>query len=52
MTDWKNEAAAIMAAIEKLNEKVEACQGLCEAVLEEVVPLGLALDAISAAENK
>ena len=40
--------ADLMEAIARLEEKVEACHGLCESVLDEVVPLGLALDAISA----
>ncbi len=39
--------ARLMAAVTKLEEKVDACHGLCEAVLDEVVPLGLALDALT-----
>lgn len=49
----KKEAAAIKeltAAIEALSEKVDSCQGMAEAVLDEVVPLGLALDALAAAD--
>ena len=38
----------LLAAIGRLEEKVEACNGLCESVLDEVVPLGLAIDAIAA----
>ena len=37
----------LLAAISRLEEKVDACNGFCEAVLDEVVPIGLALDAIS-----
>ena len=40
--------ADLMAAITRLEEKVEACNGFCEQILDEVVPLGLAIDAISA----
>lgn len=40
--------ADLMAAIARLEEKVEACNGLCEAVLDEVVPIGLALDTMTA----
>ena len=39
--------ADLIAAIDRLEEKVEACNGFCEQILDEVVPLGLALDAIA-----
>lgn len=42
--------ADLTAAIAALSEKVDCCQGLAEAVLDEVVPLGLALDALAAAD--
>ena len=37
----------VLAAIGRLEEKVEACNGFCEQILDEVVPLGLAIDAIT-----
>ncbi len=40
--------ADLIAAIGRLEEKIEACNGFCEQILDEVVPLGLALDAITA----
>lgn len=40
--------ADLIDAIGRLEEKVEACNGFCEQILDEVVPLGLAIDAISA----
>lgn len=42
--------ADLTAAIAALSEKVDSCQGMAEAVLDEVVPLGLALDALAAAD--
>ena len=38
----------LLAAIGRLEEKVEACNGFCEQILDEVVPLGLAIDTIAA----
>ena len=49
----KEEAAAIKnltAAIEALSQKVDTGNGLAEAILDEIVPLGLALDALAAAD--
>lgn len=40
--------ADLIDAIGRLEEKVEACNGFCEQILDEVVPLGLAIDAITA----
>lgn len=40
--------ADLLAAIGRLEEKVEACNGFCEQILDEVVPLGLAIDTIAA----
>ena len=40
--------AELTAAINRLNDKVDRCNDMCEGILDEVVPLGLALDAISA----
>lgn len=42
--------ADLTAAISALSEKVDCCKGMAEAVLDEVVPLGLALDALAAAD--
>lgn len=42
--------ADLTRAITALSEKVDSCQGMAEAVLDEVVPLGLALDTIVAAD--
>ena len=42
--------ADLRTAIMQLSEKVDCCQGMAEAVLDEVVPLGLALDALAAAD--
>ena len=42
--------ADLTAAITALSEKVDCCQGMAEAVLDEVIPLGLALDALAAAD--
>ena len=39
--------ADLIDAIGRLEEKVEACNGFCEQILDEVVPLGLAIDAIA-----
>ena len=47
------EAAAIReltVAIETLSQKVDTGNGLAEAILDEVVPLGLALDALATAD--
>lgn len=49
----KEEAAAIKdltAAIETLSQKVDTGNGLAEAILDEIVPLGLALDALATAD--
>ena len=49
----KKEAAAIKdltAAIEALSQKVDTGNGLAEAILDEIVPLGLALDALATAD--
>ena len=40
--------AELTAAINRLNDKVDRCNDMCEGILDEVVPLGLALDAITA----
>ena len=40
--------AELTAANNRLNDKVDRCNDMCEGILDEVVPLGLALDAISA----
>lgn len=40
--------ADLIAAIGRLEEKVEACNGFCELILDEVIPLGLAIDTIAA----
>lgn len=40
--------AELTAAINRLNEKVDRCNDMCEGILDEVVPLGLALDTITA----
>jgi hypothetical protein len=42
------EIAALRSAIVRLEEKVDRCDGFCEQILDEVVPLGLAIDAITA----
>ncbi len=41
----------LIAAISRLEEKVDACNGFCEQILDEVVPIGLAIDAISCDAN-
>lgn len=41
------EIAALRNAIVRLEEKVDRCDGFCEAILDEVIPLGLALDALA-----
>lgn len=49
----KEETAAIKeltAAIETLSQKVDTGNGLAEAILDEIVPLGLALDALATAD--
>lgn len=49
----KEETAALKeltAAIEELSQKVDTGNGLAEAILDEIVPLGLALDALAAAD--
>ena len=40
--------AELTAAINRLNDKVDRCNDMCEGILDEVVPLGLALDTITA----
>lgn len=42
--------ADLTRAIKELSDKVDSCQGMAEAVLDEVVPLGLALDSLAAAD--
>lgn len=42
--------ADLTRAIKELSDKVDSCQGFAEAVLDEVVPLGLALDALATAD--
>lgn len=39
--------ADLLAAISRLEEKVEACYDLCEQILDEVTPLWLEIDAIA-----
>lgn len=34
-------------AVDQLSQKVDSCQGMCEAVLDEIVPIGQALDALA-----
>lgn len=34
-------------SIELLAEKVDSCQGMCESVLDEVVPIGAALASLA-----
>ncbi len=41
------EIAALRNAIVRLEEKVDRCDGFCEAILDEVTPLALALDALA-----
>lgn len=48
-----NQKAAIsdlLAAIERLSEKVDRGNDLAEAILDELVPIGLALDELAAAD--
>ena len=40
--------AELTEAINRLNDKVDRCNDMCEGILDEVVPLGLAIDAITA----
>lgn len=40
--------AELTAAINRLNDKVDRCNDMCEGILDEVVPLGLAIDTITA----
>ena len=42
--------ANLTRAIKELSDKVDGCQGMAEAVLDEVVPLGLALDSLASAD--
>lgn len=49
-TDIAAALADLTHAIQALSEKVDSCQGFAEAILDEVVPLGLALDAIAIAD--
>ncbi len=54
MLKRKNDAAMcralaeLLAAVNRLNDKVDRCEDLCEGILDEVTPLGLAIDAIAA----
>lgn len=51
MKNKKNEALQdLIGAIERLSEKVDRGNDLAEAILDEVVPLGLALDALATAD--
>lgn len=36
----------LLAAIGRLEERIEVCNAFCEQILDEVVPLGLAIDMI------
>lgn len=51
----KNEAAMcravaeLIATVKRLNDKVDHCADLCEGILDEVTPLGLALDELTTA---
>lgn len=40
--------AELVAAVNRLNDKVDRCEDLCEGILDEVTPLGLAIDALAA----
>lgn len=40
--------AELTAAVNRLNDKVDRCNDMCEGILDEVVPLGLAIDTITA----
>ena len=40
--------AELTAAVNRLNDKVDRCTDLCEGVLDEVVPLSLAIDQLIA----
>lgn len=40
--------AELIATVNRLNDKVDRCTDLCEGILDEVTPLGLAIDAIAA----
>lgn len=40
--------AELTAAINRLNDKVDRCNDMCEGILDEVVPLGLAIDTLTA----
>ena len=42
--------ADLTRAVKELSDKVDSCQGFAEAILDEVVPLGLALDTLAAAD--
>lgn len=42
--------ADLTRAIKELSDKVDGYQGMAEAVLDEVVPLGLALDRLASAD--
>lgn len=51
MKNKENEALQdLIGAIERLSQKVDRGNDLAEAILDEVVPLGLALDALAAAD--
>ena len=39
--------ADLYKAIIRLEAKVDACNGFCEAILDEVVPINLALEALA-----
>ena len=47
-SDMVRAVAELTAAINRLNDKVDRCNDMCEGILDEVVPLGLAIDAITA----
>lgn len=40
--------AELVAAVNRLNDKVDRCEDLCEGILDEVTPLGLAIDELAA----
>lgn len=47
MTEMQYALVKLTMAIDRLSEKVDSCQGMCEAVLDEVVPIGQVLDALA-----
>ena len=47
-SDMVRAVAELTAAINRLNDKVDRCNDMCEGIWDEVGPLGLAIDAITA----